>query len=99
MEISLQSTGRRVNNIYIMVIMLLFQIVDKLLGRNKTFNEFFVNKISDIQYLLSTWVSTTDDMAYPPLETLLASSKSKLKYFKPAKVSQIRTIIQKSIIL
>ena len=51
----------------------LFQIVDTLLGRNKTsplphftdkqimariFNEFFVSKISDIQSLLSTWVST-----------------------------------------
>ena len=89
----------------------LFQIVDKLLGRNKTsplphftdkqimariFNEFFVNKISDIQSLLSTWVSTTGDMACPPLDTILASSKSKLKYFKPTTVSEISTIIQKA---
>ena len=39
--------------------------------------------------------STTDDMACPPLDTLLASSKSKLQFFKPATVSEIRTIIQK----
>ena len=62
----------------------------------RTFNEFFVNKISDIQSLLSTWVSTTGDMACPPLDTILASSKSKLKYFKPATASEINTIIQKA---
>ena len=62
----------------------------------RTFNEFFGNKISDIQSLLSTWVSTTGDMACPPLDTILASSKSKLKYFKPATVSEISTIIQKA---
>ena len=76
----------------------LFQIVDKLLGCNKStslphftdskimariFNEFFFTKISDIRCLLSTWESSATVMACPPLNSLLTASKSKLQIFKP----------------
>ena len=89
----------------------LFQIVDKLLGRNKStslphftdskimariFNEFFVTKISDIRCLLSTWESSATVMACPPLNSLLTASKSKLQIFKPTTVSEIITVIRKS---
>ena len=89
----------------------LFEIGDKLLGQNKTsslphfkyaqsmvriFNEFFVTKISDIRSLLSTWESSTTNMACPPLNTLLTPCKSKLSIFKPTTDSEVITIIRNS---
>ena len=89
----------------------LFEIVDKLLGRNKIsslphfkdaqimariFNEFFVIKISDIRSLLSNWESSTTIMACPPLNTLLTPRKSKLSMFKPTTDSEVITIIRNS---
>ena len=88
-----------------------FQIVDKLLGRNKTtslpyftnpqimstlFNEFFVTKISNIRTLLATWESSTAEMACPPLNTLLPPCRSKLSAFKPTTDLEVTTIITNS---
>ena len=88
----------------------LFQIVHKVLGRNKTtslpyftnpqimstlFNEFFVTKISNIWTLLATWESSMAEMACPPLNTLLPPCKSKLP-FKPTIDLEVTTIITNS---
>ena len=62
----------------------------------RIFNEFFVTKISDIRSLLSTWESSTTNIACPPLNTLLTPCKSKLSIFKPTTDSEVITIIRNS---
>jgi hypothetical protein len=89
----------------------LFQIVDKLLGRGKpsllpeysvasvlakTFNEFFVTKISNIRSILTDMEPSTDDLQCPPLSSLLTPSSSKLHSFHAASISEIISIIKKS---
>ena len=89
----------------------LFQIVDKLLGREKssslpeyttpsamggTFNEFFVVKIVNLQTDLSKLKISTSDLNCPPVSSLLSSSASELHSFKPATTSEITSIIKKA---
>ena len=89
----------------------LFQIVDKLLGREKssslpeyttpsvmggTFNEFFVAKILNLQTDLSKLKTSTSDLNCPPVSSLLSSSASELHSFKPATTSEITSIIKKA---
>ena len=89
----------------------LYQIVDKLLGRNKqtilpqfsdpklmalTFNEFFVAKITNIRTSLSDLESSTHTMSCPSINTLLQPSSSTLQSFTPTSVTEITSIIKKS---
>jgi hypothetical protein len=89
----------------------LFQIVDKLLGRNRstplpqfndartlaqTFNDFFVSKISTIRISFAELETSTVDMACPPIDSLLSPSTSKLVHFVPTTVSEIISIVTKS---
>ena len=89
----------------------LFQIVNKLHGREKssslpeyttpsamgrTFNEFFVAKILNLQTDLSKLKISASDLNCPPVSSLLSSSASKLHSYKPATTSEITSIIKKS---
>ncbi len=88
----------------------LFQIVDKLLGRDKkdilphfidasaipeTFKNFFVTKIANIRSLLSDLEKSTDDIRCP-VNTLLKPSSSKLQHFIQTTPSEIISIIKNS---
>ena len=89
----------------------LFQIVDKLLGRDKKnnlphfddaktmaqeFNDFFVTKIATIRTSLATLETSTDNMYCPSLDSLLTPPISKLLCFTPTTTSEITTIIKKA---
>ena len=89
----------------------LFQIVDKLLGREKKivlpdysdaksmeqiFNEFFVTKIANIRTLLAALENSIDVMLCPPVESLLTPCSSKLLCFRPTNALEITEIVTKS---
>ena len=89
----------------------IFKIVDKLLGRGKqtvlpdipnplelakTFNGFFLEKISKIRTTLSELEATADKLQCPPPESLLQRSSTKLDSFRMSTESEIAAIIKKA---
>ena len=89
----------------------LFQIVDKLLGREKqsflpdfkdaktmarTFNDFFVTKITNIRTTLTTLENSIGDLRCPSLNSLLVPSTSKVLDFTPTTTEEITAIIKKA---
>ena len=89
----------------------LFQIVSKLLGRDKkavmpdfdnaktiaeNFNHFFVTKIVNLRTSLAALGNSIDCMQCPPLDILLTPSSSKLTCFAPTTSVEITEIIKKS---
>ena len=89
----------------------LFQIVDKLLGREnkivlpdysdaksiaQIFNEFFETIIANIRTLFAALENSIDVMLCPPVESLFTPRSSKLLCFRPTNALEITEIVIKS---